>query len=52
MEIEEFMDECLDLLSWYKEVEALLAKREPSPADEDGLDELLEKLRVSLVVVN
>ena len=46
MEYEEFADECRDLTQWMNEVEVTLAQRDPSPADEDGLQHQLEKIKV------
>ncbi len=47
MEYEEFADECRDLTQWMNEVEVALAQRDPSPADEDGLQHQLEKVKAS-----
>ena len=47
MEYEEFADECRDMTLWMNEVEVALAQRDPSPADKDGLDNQLEKIKVS-----
>ena len=46
MEYEEFADECRDLTQWMNEVEVTLAQRDPSPADQDGLQHQLEKVKV------
>ena len=47
MQTEEFMDESSDLLHWLDEVEAVLRPKDPSPADEDGIELLLERVTVS-----
>lgn len=49
MEYEELADECRDLTQWMNEVEVTLAQRDPSPADQDGLQHQLEKIKVCLV---
>lgn len=46
MQIEEFLEESADLLQWMDEADAELQTKDPSPADEDGLEELLDKIKV------
>lgn len=37
----------MSVLQWMDEADAELQTRDPSPADEDGLVELIEKIKVS-----
>lgn len=46
MQIEEFLEESADLLQWMDEADSELQTKDPSPADEDGLEELLDKIKV------
>ena len=51
MQIEEFLEESTDLLQWMDEADTELQTKDPSPADEDALEELLEKIKVWSQVV-
>ena len=46
MQIEGFLEESADLLQWMDEADTELQTKDPSPADEDALEELLEKIKV------
>lgn len=52
MQIEEFLEESADLLQWMDEADSELQTKDPSPADEDALEELLEKIKVWSQVVH
>ena len=47
MQIEEFLEESADLLQWLDEADTTLQTKDPSPADEDALEELIDKIKVS-----
>lgn len=46
MQIEEFLEESADMLQWMDEADTILQTKDPSPADEDALEELIEKIKV------
>ena len=46
MQIEEFLEESGHLLQWLDESDAVLQTKDPSPADEYALEELIEKIKV------
>lgn len=46
MQIEEFLEESADMLQWMDEADTILQIKDPSPADEDALEELIEKIKV------
>lgn len=46
MQIEEFLEESADMLQWMDEADTILQTKDPSPADEDTLEELIEKIKV------
>ena len=46
MQIEEFLEESADLLQWLDEADTALQTKDPSPADEDALEDLVEKIKV------
>jgi len=46
MQIEEFLEDSADLRQWMDEADTELQTKDPSPADEDALEELLEKIKV------
>lgn len=45
MQIEEFLEESADMLQWMDEADTILQTKDPSPADEDALEELIEKIK-------
>lgn len=47
MQIEEFLEESGEMLQWMDEADTELQTKDPSPADEDGLVQLIEKIKVS-----
>ena len=46
MQIEEFLEESADLLQWLDEADTILQTKDPSPADEDALEDLVDKIKV------
>ena len=46
MQIQEFMEETADLLLWMDDADNTLQAKDPSPADEDALEDLLDKTKV------
>ena len=47
MQIEEFLEESGEMLQWMDEADTELQTKDPSSADEDGLVQLIEKIKVS-----
>lgn len=45
MQIEEFLEESGEMLQWMDEADTELQTKDPSPADEDGLVQLIEKIK-------
>ena len=46
MQIEEFLEESADLLQWLDDADTILQTKDPSPADDEALVELIEKIKV------
>lgn len=45
MQIEEFLEESADLLQWLDDADTILQTKDPSPADDEALVELIEKIK-------
>ena len=49
-EVNVFLGDCDDLLTWIENTYKLIVENKPHPIDEDALDDYIDKLQVSFVL--